>query len=147
MGKISVSIDDELEGALRAEAPENVSRFVAAAVRDALARKQLERVLDALDGTMGPVDPKIQAETDALFDEVEESNEQTVIAATKAGLVSGKVTTPTRTSAGGMKVRTSKNTGRTRKAAAVKQGRTGNDPSARGARSEVASALGRGKRR
>lgn len=147
MGKISVSIDDELEGALRAEAPDNVSRFVADAVRDALARKQLERVLDALDRAIGPVDPKIQAETDALFDEVEESIEQTFIAATNAGIHSGKVTTRSGKAAGGMKIRTSKNTGRTSNAATAKQGPTGNNPSARGARPEAASALGRGKRR
>jgi hypothetical protein len=57
-----------------------VSRFVADAVREALYRRQLERVLDELDRTHGPVDPDVQAQADAVFDKVEDANAALVAA-------------------------------------------------------------------
>jgi hypothetical protein len=54
--KISISIPDELVEDLRAVAPENVSAFVATAVRHELDRRRLFTFLDELEDDLGPVD-------------------------------------------------------------------------------------------
>ena len=56
MTKLSISIPDELADDLRAVAPENVSAFVAAAVRHELDRRRLFGFLDELENELGPVD-------------------------------------------------------------------------------------------
>ena len=56
MTKLSISIPDELVEDLRAVAPENVSAFVATAVRHELDRRRLFGFLDELEGELGPVD-------------------------------------------------------------------------------------------
>ena len=71
MAKLSVSIPDDLANELRDEARENVSRFVTAAVRDALDRRRLLRALAALDDEFGPLDPEDLAEADEEFRRVE----------------------------------------------------------------------------
>ena len=56
MAKLSISIPDELVEDLRAVAPENVSAFVATAVRHELDRRRLFTFLDELEDDLGPVD-------------------------------------------------------------------------------------------
>lgn len=71
MAKLSVSIPDALAAELRDEAPDNVSRFVAAAVRDALDRRKLLRALAALDDEFGPLDEEDLLQADEEFSRVE----------------------------------------------------------------------------
>lgn len=72
MGKLSVSIDDQLEAELREQVGDaKVSPFVAEAVRNELARRRLGAFLEELDEELGPVDPSLLSEAREAFDEVE----------------------------------------------------------------------------
>lgn len=74
MAKLSVSIPDQLADELRDEAADNVSRFVASAVRDALDRQRLLRALAQLDTEIGPLDTEDLADADVEFAAVEAEN-------------------------------------------------------------------------
>jgi hypothetical protein len=56
VAKLSISIPDELVEDVRAAAAENVSAFVATAVRRELDRRRLFGFLDEFEGELGPVD-------------------------------------------------------------------------------------------
>lgn len=72
MGKLSISLDDELEAELRrAVGTAKVSPFVAEAVRNELRRRRLGTFLDELDGELGPVPGEVMAEAAAAFARVE----------------------------------------------------------------------------
>jgi hypothetical protein len=70
MAKISVSLDDNLAAELRDSAGENVSAFVARAVRRQLDREQLGAFLVELEEDLGPVTAEEAAEAAAAFDRV-----------------------------------------------------------------------------
>ena len=71
MAKISVSMDDQLLSELKQAAGDNVSAFIAGAVRRQLRREQLAAYLDELEEEMGPPTEAELAEASAAFDEVE----------------------------------------------------------------------------
>lgn len=70
MTKLSISIPDELAEDLRAVAPENVSAFVAAAVRHELDRRRLFGFLDELENELGPVDEDEVSSFNEKFSEI-----------------------------------------------------------------------------
>ena len=70
MAKISVSMDDQLLGELKDAAGDNVSAFIAGAVRHQLRRRQLAAYLDELEEELGPPTPEELAEAAAAFDRV-----------------------------------------------------------------------------
>jgi post-segregation antitoxin (ccd killing protein) len=56
VGKLSVSLPDDLIEDLRALAPDNVSAFVAAAVRHEIDRRRLHGFVEELEEELGPAD-------------------------------------------------------------------------------------------
>jgi hypothetical protein len=56
VAKLSVSLDDDLAAELKHAAGDNVSAFVAHAVRRQLEQRQLETFLAELEDELGPVD-------------------------------------------------------------------------------------------
>jgi hypothetical protein len=68
--KLSISIPDELAEDLRAVAPENVSAFVATAVRHELDRRRLFGFLDELENELGPVDEDEVSSFNEKFSEI-----------------------------------------------------------------------------
>lgn len=74
MGKLSISLDDDLLAELRISAGDNVSRFVALAVRRQLERQQLTAYVAELEAEFGPPSEASVAEADAAFDRVEAAN-------------------------------------------------------------------------
>ena len=71
MAKISVSMDDQLLSELREAAGENVSAFIAGAVRRQLQRRRLAAYLDELEEELGPPTEQELAEASAAFDRAE----------------------------------------------------------------------------
>lgn len=71
MGKLSISMDDDLVTELKESAGDNVSRFVAGAVRRQLDRQQLRAYLDELEAKLGPPTAEEMARAAALFDRAE----------------------------------------------------------------------------
>lgn len=71
MAKISVSLPDDLVLDLQAAARDNVSAFVAAAVRNELDRRRLHAFVRELVAELGPSDEAEVAEISALFDKVD----------------------------------------------------------------------------
>ena len=71
MAKISVSLDDELLAELKEAAGNNVSGFIASAVRRQLRRKDLEGFLSELEQELGPPSQDELAEAAAAFDRTE----------------------------------------------------------------------------
>ena len=67
MAKLSVSLPDDLVQDLRAEAEDNVSAFVAAAVRHELDRRRLFAFVDELEDEFGPADEAEVARYNELF--------------------------------------------------------------------------------
>lgn len=74
MAKISVSLPDDLVRDLRAVARNNVSAFVAAAVRNELDRLRLHAFVQELVSELGPSDEAEVAKFRALFAEVDAEN-------------------------------------------------------------------------
>lgn len=74
MAKISVSLPDDLVRDLQAVARDNVSAFVAAAVRNELDRLRLHAFVQELVAELGPSDEAEVAEISALFDKVDAEN-------------------------------------------------------------------------
>ena len=74
MAKISVSLPDDLVRDLRAVARNNVSAFVAAAVRNELDRLRLHAFVQELVSELGPSDEAEVAKVRALFAEVNSEN-------------------------------------------------------------------------
>ena len=70
MAKLSISIPDELADDLRAAADENVSAFVATAVRHELDRRRLFVFLNELEDELGPADEDEVAAFNAVFSQV-----------------------------------------------------------------------------
>ena len=70
MTKLSISIPDELVDDLRTVAPENVSAFVATAVRHELDRRRLLGFLDELEDELGPVDEDEVSSFNEKFSEI-----------------------------------------------------------------------------
>jgi len=75
--KLSISIPDELVEDLRAVAPENVSAFVATAVRHELDRRRLFGFLDELEGELGPVDEDEVSSFNAKFSDIAAASAKT----------------------------------------------------------------------
>jgi post-segregation antitoxin (ccd killing protein) len=71
VAKISVSLDDELLGELKQAAGENVSAFIATAVRRQLQRRRLASYLQELEEELGPPTEDELAEAAAAFDRAE----------------------------------------------------------------------------
>lgn len=69
MAKISVSLDDQLLGELKDAAGDNVSAFIAGAVRRQLQRRQLAAYLEELEEELGPPTEEELAEAAAAFDQ------------------------------------------------------------------------------
>lgn len=67
VAKLSVSLPDDLVQDLRAVAPDNVSAFVAAAVRHELDRRRLHAFVDELVSELGPSDEAEVARYSELF--------------------------------------------------------------------------------
>ena len=74
VAKISVSLPDDLVRDLQAVARDNVSAFVAAAVRNELDRLRLRAFVQELVAELGPSDEAEVAEIRALFAEVDAEN-------------------------------------------------------------------------
>lgn len=74
VAKISVSLPDDLVRDLQAVARDNVSAFVAAAVRNELDRLRLHAFVQELVAELGPSDEAEVAEISALFDKVDAEN-------------------------------------------------------------------------
>ena len=70
MTKLSISIPDDLVDDLRTVAPENVSAFVATAVRHELDRRRLLGFLDELEDELGPVDEDEVASFNVKFSDI-----------------------------------------------------------------------------
>ena len=70
MTKLSISIPDELANDLREVAPENVSAFVATAVRHELDRRRLFGFLDELENELGPADEDEVSSYNEKFSEI-----------------------------------------------------------------------------
>ncbi|HVF74591.1 MAG TPA: hypothetical protein VM938_06040 [Acidimicrobiales bacterium] len=68
--KLSVSLPDDLYEQLQAEGAENVSAFVAGAIRQQLDRQRLLGFVAELEEELGPVDEDAFATFDALLDDV-----------------------------------------------------------------------------
>jgi post-segregation antitoxin (ccd killing protein) len=71
VAKISVSMDDQLLSELKEAAGDNVSAFIAGAVRRQLRRQQLAAYLVELEEEMGPPTEEELAEAAAAFEEME----------------------------------------------------------------------------
>jgi metal-responsive CopG/Arc/MetJ family transcriptional regulator len=69
MAKLSISLPDDLVRDLHAVARGNVSRFVAAAVRNELNRRRLHAFVRELEAEIGPVDEAEVARYMAMFAE------------------------------------------------------------------------------
>jgi post-segregation antitoxin (ccd killing protein) len=67
MAKLSVSLPDDLVQDLRAEAQDNVSAFVTAAVRHELDRRRLFAFVSELEDELGPADEAEVAKYSELF--------------------------------------------------------------------------------
>jgi post-segregation antitoxin (ccd killing protein) len=67
MAKLSVSLPDDLVRDLRAVAPDNVSAFVATAVRHELDRRRLHAFVEELVSELGPSDEAEVARYSELF--------------------------------------------------------------------------------
>ena len=67
-------MDDQLLGELRKAAGDNVSAFIAGAVRRQLRNQQLRTYLDELETEMGPPTEEELAEAAAAFDLAEEAS-------------------------------------------------------------------------
>jgi post-segregation antitoxin (ccd killing protein) len=67
VAKLSVSLPDDLVQDLKAVAPDNVSAFVAAAVRHELDRRRLHAFVEELIDELGPSDEAEVARYSALF--------------------------------------------------------------------------------
>ena len=67
MAKLSVSLPDDLVEDLKAEAQDNVSAFVTAAVRHELDRRRLFAFVDELEDELGPADEAEVARYNGLF--------------------------------------------------------------------------------
>ena len=67
MAKLSVSLPDDLVQDLKAVAPDNVSAFVAAAVRHELDRRRLHAFVDELVADLGPSDEAEVSRYSELF--------------------------------------------------------------------------------
>lgn len=67
MAKLSVSLPDDLVQDLRAVAPDNVSAFVATAVRHELDRRRLHAFVEELVAELGPSDEAEVARYSELF--------------------------------------------------------------------------------
>jgi metal-responsive CopG/Arc/MetJ family transcriptional regulator len=76
MAKISVSLPDDLVRDLQAVARDNVSAFVADAVRNELDRRRLHAFVQELVSELGPSDEAEVAKVRALFAEVNAENER-----------------------------------------------------------------------
>lgn len=76
MGKLSISMDDDLVAELKESAGDNVSRFVAGAVRRQLDRQQLRGYLDELEEKLGPPTADEMARAATLFDRAEAAQVQ-----------------------------------------------------------------------
>lgn len=70
MAKISVSLDDDLVAELKDSAGDNVSAFVAGAIRHQLDRQHLQAFLVELDDQHGPINEQDRAEAAAAFDAI-----------------------------------------------------------------------------
>jgi post-segregation antitoxin (ccd killing protein) len=67
MAKLSVSLPDDLVQALKVVAPDNVSAFVATAIRHELDRRRLHAFVDELAAELGPSDEAEVARYSELF--------------------------------------------------------------------------------
>jgi post-segregation antitoxin (ccd killing protein) len=67
VAKLSVSLPDDLVQDLKAVAPDNVSAFVAAAVRHELDRRRLHAFVEELVSELGPSDEAEVARYSQLF--------------------------------------------------------------------------------
>lgn len=67
MAKLSVSLPDDLVADLRAVAPDNVSAFVAVAIRNELDRRRLHGFVEELVSELGPSDEAEVARYSELF--------------------------------------------------------------------------------
>lgn len=67
MAKLSVSLPDDLVRDLKAVAPDNVSAFVAAAVRHELDRRRLHAFVEELIDELGPSDEAEVVRYNKLF--------------------------------------------------------------------------------
>jgi len=67
VAKLSVSLPDNLVAELRAVSPDNVSAFVAAAVRHELDRRRLHAFVEELVDELGPSDEAEVARYSELF--------------------------------------------------------------------------------
>ena len=74
MAKISVSLPDDLVRDLQAVARENVSAFVAAAVRNELDRRRLNVLVEELEAAVGPVDEAQVARFTAMLAKIDAEN-------------------------------------------------------------------------
>ena len=70
MAKLSVSLEDDLAAQLKEAAGDNVSAFVAGAVRRQLEQQQLGAFLAELEDELGPPDEAELAEAAAAFEKV-----------------------------------------------------------------------------
>lgn len=82
VAKISVSLPDDLVRDLQAVAHNNVSAFVAAAVRNELDRRRLNVLVEELEAAVGPVDEAQVAKFTAMLAKIEVENAR--IAAARA---------------------------------------------------------------
>lgn len=67
VAKLSISLPDDLVQDLKAVAPDNVSAFVAAAVRHELDRRRLHAFVEELIDELGPSDEAEVARYNELF--------------------------------------------------------------------------------
>lgn len=74
VAKISVSLPDDLVRDLQAVARDNVSAFVAAAVRNELDRLRLNVLVDELEAAVGPVDEAQVARFTAMLAKIDAEN-------------------------------------------------------------------------
>ncbi|MGH3248653.1 MAG: hypothetical protein ACRDOI_20960 [Trebonia sp.] len=74
MAKISISLPEDLVRDLRAVAHDNVSAFVAAAVRKELDRRRLHAFVQELVAELGPSDEAEVARFSAMFAEIDAEN-------------------------------------------------------------------------
>lgn len=74
MAKISVSLPDDLVVDLQAAARDNVSAFVAAAVRNELDRRRLQVLVKELEAEVGPVNEAQVAKFSAMLANVDAEN-------------------------------------------------------------------------
>lgn len=74
MAKISVSLPDDLVRDLQAVARNNVSAFVAAAIRNELDRRLLNVLVEELEAAVGPVDEAQVARFTAMLAKIDAEN-------------------------------------------------------------------------